>query len=128
MCRHFEMRKARLPTWLGHRLGRHDFRQLSRDTIRAQLAEEFELALARRLRTVVGEIDDFALSKPVDRCVRLVNKARHALRKPMIPPGLLEVPVHSLLNDSPTTIVCDDKAVQIQLEPVLDRGAVDFGD
>jgi len=46
----------------------------------------------------------------------------------VISPRLLEVAVHSLLNDSPMTVVRDNKAVKIQLEPVLDSGTIDFGD
>ena len=89
--------------------------------------EELELAAARRFRSVVGEVHDFALPRSFDRGVRLVDKAFHAFRKPVISTRLLEVAVHSLLNDSPMTVVGDDEAMQIKLEPVLHSGTVDLG-
>ena len=55
-----------------------------------------------------------------------VDKAAHAFREPVISAGLLEITIQSLLNDSPMTLVGDDKAVQIQLEPVLHGGTVHF--
>jgi len=57
-----------------------------------------------------------------------VDEVAHAFRKPVISPRLLEIAIHSLLHDSPMTVIGDDKAVQIQLEPVLDSGTVDLGD
>ena len=77
---------------------------------------------------MVGQVNDLAVRRTFDRGVRLVDKALHALRKPVISPGLLEIAVHSFLHDGPMTLIGDDKAVQIQLEPVLDSGTVDFGD
>jgi len=45
----------------------------------------------------------------------------------MIPPCLLAVAIHALLHDSPTSIIRDDEAVQIQIETILNGGAVDLG-
>jgi hypothetical protein len=38
------------------------------------------------------------------------------------------VAVHALLDDDPVSIVGDDEAVHVKIEPVLDGGAVDLGD
>jgi hypothetical protein len=36
--------------------------------------------------------------------------------------------IHALLDHDPMTVVGDDEAVQIEIETVLQRGAVHFGD
>ena len=86
------------------------------------------MALAGQLGTVVSQVHNLALPGSFNCRVRFIDEAAQAFRKPVIPPGLLEIAVHSLLHDSPTTLIGDDKAVHIQLESVLDRGTVDLGD
>ena len=86
------------------------------------------MALARRLGTEVSQVHDLALPRSFDRGMWPVDKAAHAFREPVISAGLLEITIHSLLHDSPITVIGDDKAVHIQLESVLDRGTVDLGD
>jgi hypothetical protein len=46
----------------------------------------------------------------------------------MVAARLLEGAVHALLHDHPAAVVGDDEAVQVKLEAVLHRGAVDLGD
>ena len=46
----------------------------------------------------------------------------------MIAARLPRVAVHALLHDHPAAVVGDDEAVQVELEAVLHRGAVDLGD
>src|SRR5215211_4239246 len=46
----------------------------------------------------------------------------------MVAARLLEGAVHALLHDHPSAVVGDDEAVQVKLEAVLHRGAVDLGD
>src|SRR5712671_1282973 len=45
---------------------------------------------------------------------------------PMIAPGLALAAVHALLHHRPLAVVGDEEAVQIQIETVLHRGAVDL--
>src|SRR6516225_11496070 len=45
----------------------------------------------------------------------------------MIAAGTPQLTVHSLLNDHPMSIVGDDKAVQVELKPILHRRTVDLG-
>ena len=45
----------------------------------------------------------------------------------MIAARLTALPIHPLLHDSPLTIIGHDEAVQIEIEAVLNRGAVDLG-
>src|SRR5215217_9290333 len=47
---------------------------------------------------------------------------------PVVTPGLPLVAVHALLHHRPFAVVGDEEAVQIEIETVLDRGAVDLGD
>ena len=56
------------------------------------------------------------------------TKLVQALRQPVIAPRLAVVAVHALLHDHPFAVVGDDEAVQIEIEAVLHRGAVDLGD
>ena len=44
----------------------------------------------------------------------------------MVAPRLSALAVHPLLHDDPVPIIGDDKAVQIEVEPVLHRGTVDL--
>ena len=46
----------------------------------------------------------------------------------MVAPCLSAVALHSLLHDGPVAVVGHDKAVQIEVEPILHRRAVDLGD
>ena len=46
----------------------------------------------------------------------------------MIAPRLPRVAVHALLHHDPMAVVGDDEAVQVEVEAVLHRGAVDLGD
>ena len=45
----------------------------------------------------------------------------------MIPASLPALAVHPLLNDDPLAVIGYDKAMQIKIEAVLYRGAVDLG-
>ncbi len=77
---------------------------------------------------MIGEIDDLALRPAVDRAVRRIDKAGHALRMPVIAAGLALVAIHALLHHDPFAVIGDDEAVQIEIEAVLHRGAIDLGD
>src|SRR5687768_14795290 len=46
----------------------------------------------------------------------------------MVAASAAPLPVHPLLDDRPLAVVGDDEAVQIEVEAVLDGGAVDLGD
>src|SRR5262245_57216783 len=45
----------------------------------------------------------------------------------MIAPRLLACVAHALLHDGPFAVVCDDKAMEVEIEAVLHSGAIDFG-
>src|SRR5215213_2732796 len=59
---------------------------------------------------------------------QFAHEAVQSLGKPVVPTGLLAIPVHALLDDNPFAAIGDDKAVQVQIEPVLHRSAVDLRD
>src|SRR6516164_6603268 len=103
MAREIQMRQARLR--LTRRRGSFQRDKLSCNAIRPQRGEHLNLHVAGRLRPVVGQIDDLSLLWTVNRGVWLVDEARHPLREPVISAGLLELPVHSLLNDDPMGLV-----------------------
>ena len=46
----------------------------------------------------------------------------------MVAARLPALAVHALLHDDPVAVVGDDEAVQVEVEAVLHRGAVDLGD
>ena len=77
---------------------------------------------------MVGEVDDHALLRPVDRAVRLIDEARKSIRKPVIAPRVTALAVHALLHHHPLPVVGDDEAVQVKVEAVLHRRAVHLGD
>ena len=60
--------------------------------------------------------------------MRRIDEAVQSFRKPVIAPGLLAIAVHALLDDNPFAVIGDDEAVQIEIEPILHRGAVDLRD
>ena len=65
---------------------------------------------------------------PVDRAVRLVDEALQPLGQPVIAPRVAALAVHALLHHDPLAVVGDDEAVQVEIEAVLHRRAVDLGD
>ncbi len=114
-------------------LGRPDgdaleLREFAPDPVRPEVAEDVDLSPPRGFGARVGQVDDDALVDPVDRGVRRLDEAFQALRQPVIAPRLAALAVHALLDDDPMAIVGDDEAVQVEIEAVLDGGAVDLGD
>src|SRR4051812_24307427 len=75
---------------------------------------------------MVGQVDDLASPRALDRGVRRVDEALQAFGKPVIAAGLFELAIHSLLHYDPMAVVGDDEPVQIKLETVLNGGTVDF--
>ena len=128
MRRHDEMRQQRL-------IGRAGAGLLpsSAATSRAMRSgpksrRQIELAAPRGLGPAIGEIDDLAQVLAFDRRVRRLDEAFQIFREPMIAARESAVAVHALLHDHPFAVVGHDEAVQIEIEAVLHRGAVDFGD
>src|SRR5690348_17177275 len=104
------MWKQRLPSTIRPCIGRDYFRQLASDAVGAQRAEELELAAARLLCAVVGQVDDLALPWTFDRGMRLVDETFQSLGEPVVAASLLELPVHPLLYNNPVAVVGDDEA------------------
>ncbi len=102
--------------------------KLARNAVRTEPVEQLELRAARLLGAMVGEVDDHALLRPVDRAVRLIDEARQPFGEPVIAPRVAALAVHALLHHHPLPVVGDDEAVQVKVEAVLHRRAVDLGD
>src|SRR5208282_3044370 len=64
----------------------------------------------------------------VNRVMRRFDEALQIFGKPMIAACLPALAVHALLNDHPASIVGDDETMEVEIKPVLHRGAVDLGD
>ena len=64
--------------------------------------------------------------EPVDRVVRLLDETLQSLGQPMVAARGAARIVHALLDDGPFALVGDDEAVQIEVETILDGGAVDL--
>ena len=130
MRRHDQMRQYRL-VGLCRRRGIARRRQpahLAHDPVRPERGQQIELAAARWLGAPVGEIDDLAPGLAGNRRMRRVDKAGEAFGEPMVAPRLPAVAVHPLLHDRPVPVIGHDKAVQVEVEPVLHRSTVDFCD
>ena len=103
--------------------------QLARDPVGSERRREDRAAPRRdgsARRSVRLTISPCA--GPVDRGVRRVDEALQTFGQPVIAPRLPALAVHALLHDDPVSVIGDDEAMQIKLEPILDRGAVDLGD
>ena len=122
MRRHDEMREQGL-RWRFARKGG----KLRNDAVRAQPGQQLQLSSAGVLGAFICEIYDLALHGTVDRTMRLVNEALKVFGMPMVPARLLVVAVHALLHDRPFAVVGYEEPVQVEIEAVLDGGAVDFG-
>src|SRR3954466_1300567 len=122
MRRHDEMRKQGLLRRLVRKGG-----QLGNDTVRAQAGQQLQLGAARGLGALISEVHDLAVHGSLDRTMRFVDEALQVLRMPMVPSRLLVVAVHALLHHRPFAVVSNEEPVQVEIEAVLDSGAVDLG-
>ena len=118
----YQMRQQRL------RFRRRQPADFADDALRPERSQRIELEAARGFGAAVGEVADLVFRRSLDRRVRGVDKARDALRQPLVAPRLPARPVHALLHDRPMAVVGDDEAVQVEVEPILNRSAVDLGD
>jgi hypothetical protein len=98
------------------------------DLVRPQRAENVELPASGRFRPPIGEVDDHTLFDAVHGDVRLIDEALQTFREPVIAPSLSVIAVYALPDDNPLAFIGDDEAVEIEIEPVLHRCAVDLGD
>jgi hypothetical protein len=101
--------------------------KLALDADGAEPVEQIKLPLARGLGSPVGQVHDHALLNPIDRRMRFVDEPGEPFGQPMITARLTAIAVHALLHHHPVAVVGDDETVQVEIEPVLDRGAIDFG-
>ncbi len=122
--RHDQMRKQRLLLLC---LLRFQPNKLAHDAIRPKPVKQVDLRLAGGRRPAIGKIDDPALARTVNGTVRLLDEAFQSLGLPVIAAGLPLVAVHALLHNHPFGIFGDNEAVQIKIEAILHRRAVDFG-
>src|SRR5260370_25583810 len=116
-----EIRQLRLRGWLVRERG-----IFACNAVRPERVQKIKLSRARILGAAVGQIDDLTLGRTVDGTVRLVHKIFKTLRMPMVAPGLALVAVHALLHDRPFPHNRDEATVQIRVEAILHRGAVDL--
>ena len=97
--------------------------------VRPEVAQQVELAARARPRPARSvRLTISPALRPVDRRVRRLDEARQALGQPVVAAGVAAVAVHALLDHDPLAVVGDDEAVQVELEAVLHRRAVDLGD
>ena len=92
------------------------------------VAQQVDLPAARGFRAGVGQVDDHPLPFAVDRAMGLLDKTLQPLAKPVVAARLPLFAVHALLHHDPAPVVGDDEPVQVEIEAVLHRGAVDLGD
>ena len=86
--------------------------QLACDPVRAQRLQNIELHATGRCGAAVREVDNFALTEPINCGVRLFNETLEALGQPMIPASFPALAVHPLLNHHPFAVIGHDEAVQ----------------
>jgi hypothetical protein len=102
--------------------------ELAPDPVRSEFTKNIELPLARSFSAPIGQVDDLTLFDAIDRGMRRVHEALQAFGQPMVAPSLSAIAVHALLHHDPVTVISDNEAVQIEVEPILHRRAVDLGD
>jgi hypothetical protein len=88
--------------------------------------QKLELGATGGVRAPVREVDDLALMDSVDGLVRVLDETPQALGQPMIAASRAARIVHALLDDGPVAVVGDDESVQIEVETILNGGAVDL--
>ena len=126
---HDEMGQGELDR-IGRRNGLLRFRldagELARQAVGTERIQKLKLGPTGGVRAPVREVDDLALMDSVDRLVRLLDETPQTFGQPMVAASRAARIVHALLNDGPVAIVSDDEAVQIEVETILDGGAVDL--
>ena len=100
--------------------------EFARQAVGTKRSQKLELGPAGGVRAAVGEVDDLALMDSVDRLVRLLDETLQAFGQPMVAASRAARIVHALLDDGPFALVGDDEAVQIEVEAILNGGAVDL--
>ena len=90
--------------------------------------QHVQLCLPGSGGAAVGQVDDLTLALPLDSGVWHIDEARQTFGQPVIPARLPALAVHSLLHHHPMTVVGNDEAVQVKVEAVLHRRAIDLGD
>ena len=75
----------------------------------------------------ICKVDDDTVVRAFDRCMGRIEKVLQRFGQPVIASRFTATLMHALLYDTPAAIIGDNERVQIQIEPVLHRCAVDFG-
>src|SRR5262244_544255 len=99
--------------------------ELTQDSFRISTRELY-VYFARSRRPTVGQVDDVPARRALDCGVRRLDEAAQPLREPVIPPSKPVARIHPLLDDCPIAIVADHESVQVDVESVLDRRAVNL--
>ena len=84
--------------------------------------------MTRSCSPAIGEVDDLAAASTLDGAVGGIDEALQALGKPVITARRPAAVAHALLDHRPAAVVGDDEAVEIEIEAVLNGGAVHLGD
>ncbi len=119
MSRHDQVRELGLRRSLAFELP-----DLGRNPVGAEIGEQIDLRLPRGRGAVIGEVDDCALVAALDRRMRVIDEAGEAFREPVIAAREARATVHALLHDGPLPIGGQHETVQIEIEPILQGGAV----
>src|SRR5207247_7355904 len=93
-----------------------------------QIGQQVQLRVTRLRCATIGQVDDFALQRTVYRAVRLIYKIGNGRRVPVIAARLTLVTINALLHDGPFAVGRHEETVQIEVESILHRGAVDLRD
>src|SRR4051812_32803102 len=123
--RHDQMRQHRLRLDSRYLVQRNEFVS---DAVRPEPVQQIELCTTRLLGAVIGQVHDHALLRAVDRAMRLIDEAGEPFGEPVVTPRVAALAVHALLHHDPLAVIGDNEAVEIEIETVLNRGAVDLGD
>jgi hypothetical protein len=93
--------------------------QFASDPVWTERLQQIDLGLAGDRVAPIGQVDDLALARAVDRGVWLFEKTLQAFRQPMVSARLPTLAIHSLLHDDPSAVIRHDKPVKVKIEAVL---------
>ena len=90
------------------------------------MSKKLKLGAAGPASPLVSQVDDFALVGAVYSAVGSIYEVAYIAGMPVIAPRLPCFAIHPLLHNGPMPVISDEKAMEIEIEAVLDGSTINL--